>query len=85
MLAHHKHHPQQIHWVVQVAIIPIFRYSAALAGWKDQDIQDLSATIVHRCGSNLERPRHGWARGTAPLTNGPGKENYDEECGAAPL
>jgi len=41
MLAHHKYHPQQIHWVVQVAIIPIFRYSAALAGWTDQEIQDL--------------------------------------------
>ena len=26
-LTKHMYHPQQIHWVVQVAIIPIFRYS----------------------------------------------------------
>jgi len=30
-LTKHMYHPQQIHWVVQVAIIPIFRYSAAIA------------------------------------------------------
>ena len=45
----------------------------------------MSATIVHRCGSTIERPRHGRARGTAPLTSGPGGENYGAECGAAPL
>jgi len=32
-LTKHMYHPQQIHWVVQVAIIPIFRYSAAIANW----------------------------------------------------
>jgi len=30
-LTKHMYPPQQIHWVVQVAIIPTFRYSAAIA------------------------------------------------------
>jgi len=32
-LTKHIYHPQLIHWVIQVAIIPIFRYSAAIANW----------------------------------------------------
>ena len=35
------YHPQQIHWVVQVAIIPIFRYSASIANWDSQEIVKL--------------------------------------------
>jgi hypothetical protein len=37
----HLHSPSQMHWVVQVAIIPIFRYSAALAGPTEKDIHAL--------------------------------------------
>jgi len=40
-LTKHMYHPQQIHWVVQVAIIPIFRYSAAIANWDSQEIVKL--------------------------------------------
>ena len=40
-LTKHIYHPQQIHWVVQVAIIPIFRYSAAIANWDSQEIVKL--------------------------------------------
>ena len=34
----HQYSPSQMHWAVQVAIIPIFRYSAALAGWTEKGI-----------------------------------------------
>jgi len=37
----HMYHPQQIHWMVQVAIIPIFRYCAAIANWDSQEIVKL--------------------------------------------
>ena len=40
-LTKHMYHPQQIHWVVQVAIISIFRYSAAIANWDSQEIVKL--------------------------------------------
>jgi len=40
-LTKNMYHPQQIHWVVQVAIIPIFRYSAAIANWNSQEIDKL--------------------------------------------
>jgi hypothetical protein len=40
----HQYSPSQMHWVVQVAIIPIFRYSAALAGWTEKDIHALEKT-----------------------------------------
>jgi len=40
-LTKHMYHPQQIHWVVQVAIIPICRYSAAIANWDSQEIVKL--------------------------------------------
>jgi len=38
----HIYHPHQIHYVVQVAIIPIFRYSkaAAIAIWDSQEIKN---------------------------------------------
>jgi len=32
------YHIQQIHWVMQVAIILTFRYSAAIANWDSQKI-----------------------------------------------
>jgi len=32
-LLKHMYHPQYIHWLVQVAITPIFRYSAAISNW----------------------------------------------------
>ena len=35
------YHSQQIHWVVQVAIILIFRYSAAIVNWDSQEIVKL--------------------------------------------
>jgi len=35
------YHPQQIYWVVQVFIIPIFRYFAAIANWDSQEIVKL--------------------------------------------
>ena len=38
MLRGHQYHPRQIHNVVQTAIVPIFRYSAALAQWSDGDL-----------------------------------------------
>ena len=40
-LTKHMYHPQQIHWVVQFAIIPIFRYSAVIANWDSQEIVKL--------------------------------------------
>jgi len=40
-LTKHMYHPQQIYWVVQFAIIPIFRYSAAIANWDSQEIVKL--------------------------------------------
>ena len=40
-LTKHMYHPQLIHWVIQVAIIPIFRYSAAIASWDSQEIVKL--------------------------------------------
>jgi hypothetical protein len=40
-IAGHQYSPAQMHWVVQVAIIPIFRYSAALAGWTEGGLQTL--------------------------------------------
>ena len=38
----HICHPQQIHLVVQVAIIPIFRFSAATANWDSKKFDKLS-------------------------------------------
>ena len=40
----HQYSPSQMHWVVQVAIRPIFRYSAALAGWTEKGIHALEKT-----------------------------------------
>ena len=40
-LTKHMYHPQQIHWVVQVAIVPTFRYPAAIANWDSQEIVKL--------------------------------------------
>jgi len=40
-LTKHMYHPQQIHCVVRLAIIPIFRYSAAIANWDSQEIVKL--------------------------------------------
>jgi hypothetical protein len=40
----HQYSPSQMHWVVQVAIIPIFRYSAALAVWTEKGIHALEKT-----------------------------------------
>ena len=40
----HQYSPSQMHWAVQVAIIPIFRYSAALAGWTEKGIHALEKT-----------------------------------------
>jgi hypothetical protein len=37
----HQYSPSQMYWVVQVAVIPIFRYSAAQAGWTEKDIHAL--------------------------------------------
>jgi len=37
----HMYHPQHIHWVVQVAIIPIFRYSAASVNCDSKEIVTL--------------------------------------------
>ena len=37
-LTKHMYHPQKIHLVVQVAIIPTFRYSAAMANWDSKEI-----------------------------------------------
>ena len=39
-----QYSPSQMHWMVQVAIIPIFRYSATLAGWTEKDIHALEKT-----------------------------------------
>ena len=41
MLEKHDYHPRQIHWLVQIAIVPIFRYSAALAGWDGKGIGEI--------------------------------------------
>ena len=46
-LTKQMYHPQQIHWVVQVAIIPIFRYSAAIANWDSQEIVKLENLWMH--------------------------------------
>jgi len=46
-LTKHMFHPQQIHWVVQVAIIPIFRYIAAIANWDSQEIVKLENLLMH--------------------------------------
>jgi len=35
------YHHQQIHWVLQVGIIPISRYPAAIANWDSQEIIEL--------------------------------------------
>jgi len=40
-LTEHMYHPQQIHWVVKVAIIPFFRCSAAIAKWDSKKIVKL--------------------------------------------
>jgi len=40
-LTKHMYHPQQMYWEVQVAIIPNFRYSAAIANWDSKDIDKL--------------------------------------------
>jgi len=40
-LTKHMYHPQQIHWVVKVAIISILRYSAAIANWDSQEFVKL--------------------------------------------
>ncbi len=40
-LAGHQYHPQQMHWVVKVAIEPIFRYSAALVDWTSKEIKEI--------------------------------------------
>jgi len=40
-LTKHMYHPQQFHWVVQIDIIPTFRYSAAIANWDSQEIVKL--------------------------------------------
>jgi hypothetical protein len=41
MLKGHPYHPRQMHLVVQTAIVPIFRYSAALAKWDSGDLNRL--------------------------------------------
>ncbi|MBL6911070.1 MAG: hypothetical protein ISR34_11690 [Pirellulales bacterium] len=41
MLKGHQYHPRQIHVVVQTAIVPVFRYSAALAQWNLSDQERL--------------------------------------------
>ena len=41
MLKGHQYHPRQIHIVVQTAIVPVFRYSAALAQWNLHDRERL--------------------------------------------
>ena len=41
MLKGHPYHPRQMHIVVQTAIIPIFRYSAAMAQWTSKDLSKL--------------------------------------------
>ena len=41
MLKGHPYHPRQMHIVVQSAIIPIFRYSAAMAQWTSKDLSKL--------------------------------------------
>jgi hypothetical protein len=41
MLKGHPYHPRQMHIVVQTAIIPIFRYSAAMAQWTSEDLSKL--------------------------------------------
>ena len=41
LLAKYMYYPQHIYYVVQVDIIPIFRYSAAIASWDSQEIVKL--------------------------------------------
>ena len=41
MLKDHPYHPRQMHLVVQTAIVPIFRYSAAVAQWTSTDLAQL--------------------------------------------
>ena len=40
----HQYSPSRMHCVVQVAMIPIFRYSAAMAGWTEKGIHALEKT-----------------------------------------
>ena len=40
-LTKHMYHPQQFHCVVQVVIIPFFRYSAAIANWDSKEVDKL--------------------------------------------
>ena len=40
-IKNHQYDPQQIQWVVQIAIIPIFRYSAAIADWSMEELQQM--------------------------------------------
>ena len=42
----HQYSPSQMHWVVQVAVIPVFRYSAAIAGWSETELQDLEKAWI---------------------------------------
>jgi len=46
-LIKHMYHPQRIHWVVQVANIPIFRYSADIANWDSQETVKLENLWMH--------------------------------------
>ena len=55
----HQYSPSQMHWVVQVAIIPIFRYSAALAGWTEKGIHALEKTWARAF-------RQAWRTGKTP-------------------
>jgi len=52
-LTKHMYHPQQFHWVVQVAIILIFRYSATIVNWDSKKIDKLE-----NCGCMPSR-KHG--------------------------
>jgi hypothetical protein len=40
-IRNHQYDPQQMQWVVQIAIIPIFRYSAAIAEWSEEELTQM--------------------------------------------
>lgn len=46
LLRKHRYQPSQIHWLVTVAIVPVFRYSAALAEWDTLSLATLNRLWV---------------------------------------
>ena len=68
----HQCSPAQMHWVVQVAIIPMFRYSAALAGWTEGGLQTLEKAWTRAF-------RQAWRTGKPPRQSPSGPHESTED------